>query len=76
MIPLPNEQTQTKIQKHQSADEKILSATSEKMMRYLKREGRLNLEEIKNLLNGMERSIMCIQRRKKKLIEKKQQRKV
>jgi len=76
MIPLPNEQTQTKTQKHQSADEKILFATSEKMMRYLKREGKLNLEEIRNLLTGMERSIMCIQRRKKKLIEKKQQRKV
>lgn len=72
MIPLPSEQKQ----KSQSADEKILAATSKKIAHYIDREGRVNLEEIKNLLYGMERSILCIQRRKKKLIEKKHKRKV
>ncbi len=91
MIPLPNEAVaktvksiKTKIQqinesigkKVHGMDDKIVTGTCFKMMRYLKSSGNFGLDGINDLLMNMERSILCLQRKKKKLVEKMHKRKV
>lgn len=57
-------------------DQRILKDTSIKIERYLKNGGNMGLNELKNLLHGMERSVIVVQRRKKKLVEKRSRRRV
>ena len=91
MIPLPNEAVSRTVKsikkkirqinesigrKNHSMDEKMVTKTCFKMMRYLKNSGNFNLDAINDLLMGMERSILCLQRKKKKLVEKMHKRKV
>jgi hypothetical protein len=57
-------------------DLKIVKKACHKMMKYTKSEGNLTIEELNELNLDLERSILSIQRRKKKLIEKKSKRRV
>lgn len=53
-----------------SRDEKIIDKTCFKMIRYIQDGENFSLDEIKNLLNGLELSSITIQKRKKHLVEK------
>jgi hypothetical protein len=57
-------------------DQKIIKNTCFKMMQYSSSNGNLTIEELNTLNLDLERSILAVQRRKKKLIEKKSKRRV
>ena len=54
--------------KEVTRDEKLMGKTCIKMVQYLSNGEEFNLDEIKDLLHGMERSILTVQRKKKKII--------
>ena len=89
LIPLPSEKggKQKKVSqsiiakikaklnlKEIARDEKIIGDTCYKMIHYINKEGELSLDELKSLLKGLERSIISIQKKKKKVVEKKNKR--
>lgn len=91
MIPLPNESVTKTVKtikakirqinesigkKARDLDEKMITRTYFKMMKYLKSSGNFSLDDVNDLLMNMERSILCLQRKKKKLVEKMHKRKV
>ena len=53
-----------------SRDEKIVDKTCYKMIRYIQNGKNFSLDEITNLLSGLELSSITIQKRKKCLVEK------
>ena len=55
--------------KETSRDEKIVGGTLIKMVKYIKTGGSNNLNELDKLLDGMQHSVIVIQKKKKKLIE-------
>lgn len=54
-----------------SRDEKIVDKTCYKMIRYIQNGKNFSIDEVKDLLNGLELSAITIQKRKKHLVEKK-----
>lgn len=59
-----------------SRDEKIIDKTCYKMIRYIQDGENFSLDEIKNLINGLELSSITIQKRKKHLVEKESRKRV
>jgi len=57
-----------------SRDEKIIDKACYKMIRYVQHGKNFSLDELKDLLNALERSVMTIQKRKKQIVEKKNKR--
>ncbi|MFA6992517.1 MAG: hypothetical protein WC269_04545 [Candidatus Gracilibacteria bacterium] len=64
LMPIPQET------KEFSKEERILMITCSKLAVYAKKCNWAGLKEVEDLLTGMERSVMCIQRRKKNILEK------
>ncbi|MFC1615936.1 hypothetical protein ACFL21_02240 [Patescibacteria group bacterium] len=54
--------------KGDNRDQKLVKNTCHKLFKYLENAGEHNLGEVGELLNSLERSIMTIQRHKKKLV--------
>lgn len=61
--------------KEVSRDEQIVGKTCMKMIQYVMNNDNFSLSETRDLLCDLERSVLSIQRRKKKLVEKKSRRK-
>lgn len=61
-------------EKSDSFDDKILNDTYLNMMSYMADGTNSSLEDIKKLLESLQRSILCIQRHKKKIVENKNRR--
>ena len=57
-----------------SHDEKIVDKACYKMIRYVQNGKHFSLDELKDLLASLERSVMTIQKRKKQIVEKKNKR--
>jgi len=84
MKPLPVEESQCRCKhsdvialikkrlslKEISRDEKIVDKTCYKMIRYIQNGKNFSLDEIKDLLNGLELSSIAIQKRKKNIVER------
>lgn len=82
-IPIPNETiaktvslTKIKIirqirgklkQKQHTQETKILNKTCMKMSEYVLESGKFNADEVDSLINDMYRSIICLQKQKRKL---------
>lgn len=56
-----------KVDKH---DDRQLEKTCMKMLNYLAKEDNHTIVEVDRLLNDMHRCVICIQRKKRKMIEK------
>lgn len=55
-------------------DDKILNDAYLKMMSYMAEGSNAGLEDIKKLIESLHRSILCIQRHKKRIVENKNRR--
>lgn len=57
--------------KEVAREEKLIGNTCFKMIKYIDADGRLSKKDLEELICDMQRAVMCLQKKKKKKIERK-----
>ncbi len=70
MKTIPLEQKHQERTAPQNRDEQQIQKTCFQMMRYISDSKDIDLEGTKKLIDNMQRSILCLQRKKQSMIEK------